>query len=300
MPLGEKQAPAGPLFELRRLGVTEHRHATSFALSDVRLGSDSRTALLQGLMIGAIVIGGLYIGREVLLPLALAILLSFVLTPLLLLLRKVKVPRVPAVIVVVTLAFGIIFDLAGCCRTRLRNLRATCPLSARARRQDLGFTQIGGVVRHLRQHRRRAQGARRRNRPKGSSIAREPRCERGPGRKGSRQAHPVEIRRPEPRAFEILQSVLGTVLPPLATAGIVILFVIFILLQREDLRDRLVRLMGATDMQRTTATMNDAATRLSGYFLRQVLINSAYGTFIAFGLWAIGVPSPSCGASSPC
>jgi len=61
-------------------------------------GSDSRTALLQGLMIGAIVIGGLYIGREVLLPLALAILLSFVLTPLLLLLRKVKVPRVPAVI----------------------------------------------------------------------------------------------------------------------------------------------------------------------------------------------------------
>jgi hypothetical protein len=86
--------------------------------------------------------------------------------------------------------------------------------------------------------------------------------------------------------------VLGTVLPPLATAGIVILFVIFILLQREDLRDRLVRLMGASDMQRTTATMNDAATRLSRYFLRQVLINSAYGTFIALGLWAIGVPSP--------
>ena len=63
-------------------------------------GSDSRAALLQGLMIGAIVIGALYIGREVLLPLALAILLSFVLTPLLLLLRKIKVPRVPAVIVV--------------------------------------------------------------------------------------------------------------------------------------------------------------------------------------------------------
>ena len=85
---------------------------------------------------------------------------------------------------------------------------------------------------------------------------------------------------------------LGTVLPPLATAGIVILFVIFILLQREDLRDRLVRLMGAADMQRATATMNDAATRLSGYFLRQVLINSAYGVFIALGLWAIGIPSP--------
>ena len=74
-------------------------------------GSDSRAALLQGLMIGALVVGTLYIAREVLLPLALAILLSFVLTPLLLLLRKVKVPRVLAVIIVVTLAFAIIFGL---------------------------------------------------------------------------------------------------------------------------------------------------------------------------------------------
>ena len=81
-------------------------------------------------------------------------------------------------------------------------------------------------------------------------------------------------------------------LPPLATAGIVILFVIFILLQREDLRDRAIRLIGASDMQRATSGMNDAAARLSRYFLRQFLINSAYGVFIAFGLWLIGVPSP--------
>jgi hypothetical protein len=82
------------------------------------------------------------------------------------------------------------------------------------------------------------------------------------------------------------------VLPPLVTAGIVILFVIFILLQREDLRDRAIRLLGASDMQRTTSAMNDAAERLSKYFLSQVLINSAYGIFIALGLWLIGVPSP--------
>ena len=74
-------------------------------------GSDSRAALLQGLMNGALVVGTLYIAREVLLPLTLAILLSFVLTPLLLLLRKIKVPRVLAVIIVVTLAFAIIFGL---------------------------------------------------------------------------------------------------------------------------------------------------------------------------------------------
>ena len=59
-------------------------------------------------------------------------------------------------------------------------------------------------------------------------------------------------------------------LPPLATAGIVILFVIFILLQREDLRDRAIRLLGASDMQRATSGMNDAAERLSKYFLSQI------------------------------
>ena len=73
--------------------------------------SDARTATLQGLLIGVIVIAALYVGREVLLPLALAILLSFVLTPPLLLLRRVKVPRVLAVGIVVATAFGIIFAL---------------------------------------------------------------------------------------------------------------------------------------------------------------------------------------------
>jgi predicted PurR-regulated permease PerM len=103
---------------------------------------------------------------------------------------------------------------------------------------------------------------------------------------------PVEVREPEPKPWELYQRIAGTLLPPLAMAGIVILFVIFILLQREDLRDRAIRLLGASDMQRATSGMNDAAERLSKYFLSQVLISSAYGAFIALGLWLIGVPSP--------
>jgi predicted PurR-regulated permease PerM len=256
-------------------------------------GSDSRVALLQGLMIGAIVIGALYIGREVLLPLALAILLSFVLTPLLLLLRKIKVPRVPAVIVVVTLAFAIIFALGWMLSHQVAQLASDLPryqhvlagkISAlRKSAESSGtFDNIAGALKGLEDE--IAQRA--------APLPESPAASAGLDERDPDRPIPVEIRTPEPRAFAILQSVLGTVLPPLATAGIVILFVIFILLQREDLRDRLVRLMGASDMQRTTATMNDAATRLSRYFLRQVLINSAYGTFIAFGLWAIGVPSP--------
>jgi predicted PurR-regulated permease PerM len=256
-------------------------------------GSDSRVALLQGLMIGAIVVGTLYIAREVLLPLTLAILLSFVLTPLLLLLRKVKVPRVLAAIIVVTLAFAIIFGLGWMMSQHASQLAGDLPRYqhvlaekiAALRKSAASSTTLekaAGALKGIEDELNQSSA------PPAPSAAPTPSLED----KNSTKPIPVQITKPEPRAFEILQSVLGTVLPPLATAGIVILFVIFILLQREDLRDRLVRLMGASDMQRATATMNDAATRLSGYFLRQVLINSAYGVFIALGLWAIGIPSP--------
>ena len=256
-------------------------------------GADSRAALLQGLMIGALVVGTLYIAREVLLPLTLAILLSFVLTPLLLLLRKIKVPRVLAVIIVVTLAFAIIFGLGWMISQQASQLAGDLPRYQHVLAEKIAtlrksaassstLEKAAGALKGIEDELNRSSA------PPAPSAAPTPSLED----KNSNKPVLVQITKPEPRAFEILQSVLGTVLPPLATAGIVILFVIFILLQREDLRDRLVRLMGASDMQRATATMNDAATRLSGYFLRQVLINSAYGVFIALGLWAIGIPSP--------
>jgi hypothetical protein len=78
---------------------------------------------------------------------------------------------------------------------------------------------------------------------------------------------------------------------PLATTGIIIIFVIFILLQREDLRNRLIRLAGSSDLQRTTAALDDAASRLSRLFLTQLILNGAFGVVIGTGLWLIGIPS---------
>ncbi len=101
----------------------------------------------------------------------------------------------------------------------------------------------------------------------------------------------VEIREPELKGLALFRSITGTLLPPLVTAGIVLLFVVFILLRREDLRDRLIRLFGGSDLQRVTTAMSDAANRLSLYFSSQVLINAGYGVFIALALWAIGMPS---------
>ena len=102
----------------------------------------------------------------------------------------------------------------------------------------------------------------------------------------------VEIREHEPTGLELFQRIAVTALPPLATAGIVLLFVVFILYQREDLRDRLIRLFGGSDLQRATATLNDAATRLSRYFLSLTAINFSLGAVITLALWLIGIPSP--------
>ena len=202
-------------------------------------------------------------------------------------------PRVLAVIIVVTLAFAIIFGLGWMMSQQASQLAGDLPRYQHVLAEKIATLRKSAASSSTLE---KAAGALKgiEDELNQSSAPPAPSAAPGPSLedKNPTKPIPVQITKPEPRAFEILQSVLGKVLPPLATAGIVILFVIFILLQREDLRDRLVRLMGASDMQRATATMNDAATRLSGYFLRQVLINSAYGVFIALGLWAIGIPSP--------
>jgi len=254
--------------------------------------TDSRAATLQGLLIATIVIGALYFGREVLLPLAIAVLLSFVLTPPLLVLRRIKVPRVVAVAVVVIMAFGIIAGLGWLVSREATKLAADLPSYRHTLSQKIAafrestsestvLEKAGDVLSDLQAELDQPS----------PEAAPEPKVGE-PAVRPEREPIPVEIKEPAPTGIALYRSIAGTLLPPLITAGIVLLFVVFILLQREDLRDRLIRLFGGSDLQRATSTMSDAATRLSRYFLSQVLINAAYGVFIGLALWAIGMPSP--------
>jgi hypothetical protein len=87
----------------------------------------------------------------------------------------------------------------------------------------------------------------------------------------------------------VLGTYLGTLLGPLGTAGIVIVFVIFMLIGREDLRDRIIRLVGEGQLNITTQALDDAATRISRYLVAQAIVNGSYGAAISLGLWLIGV-----------
>jgi len=256
--------------------------------------SDARTATLQGLLIATIVICALYFGSEVLLPLALAILLSFVLTQPLLLLRRLKVPRVLAVGLLVGIAFTIIAGLGWLISREVTQLAADLPGYQTTLSQKIqslrdsttgspALTRAGHVLSNL-------QGE-----LFGPIDGQQPNPAPQVGTEADKPGDkPLEVivRNGDPSGLELYQSIASRLLPPLATAGIVLLIVVFILLQREDLRDRLISLFGSNDPQRATSTLTDAATRLSHYFLSQVMINSAYGTLIAIALWMIGMPSP--------
>src|SRR4029079_9274495 len=101
----------------------------------------------------------------------------------------------------------------------------------------------------------------------------------------------VEVKQPDPGALTTLVAIIEPLLSPLTTTGIVIVFVVFILLQWQDLRNRFIRLAGSQDIQRTTAALDEAGKRLSKLFLTQITFNGVFGLAIDLGLEFIGVSS---------
>ena len=102
---------------------------------------------------------------------------------------------------------------------------------------------------------------------------------------------PVEIRASDPTPFQFILEVAGPLLQPLATAGIVVVFVIFFLLQRQDLRDRLIRLPGRAIFGARPGAGRCRPTP-SRYLLMHSAINASFGMLVGTGLWLIGVPNP--------
>jgi len=232
----------------------------------------------------------LYFGREIIIPIALAILLSFVLAPLVGLLQRVRIPRGLAVVSVVIIAFALIFAMGSLLATQLTQLAGDLPRyqsTISEKIQSFRDTTAGrGTL-------ERASGmlkdlSKELDKPKEAATA----LGAGASPKAAPpKPVPVEVLQPDPGALQSLQSLISPLLHPLATTGIIVIFVIFILLQREDLRNRLIRLAGSHDLQRTTAALDDAASRLSRLFLIQLLVNGSFGVVIGIGLWLIGVPS---------
>jgi predicted PurR-regulated permease PerM len=237
----------------------------------------------------ALVIAALYLGREIFVPISLAVLLSFVLAPAVRFLQQLHTPRALAVLGSVGIAFVVLFALGSVIAKQLSQLAGDLPQyqttiaskiesvrgiaggSSTLERAASMLKQLGEEIQH----------------PTENASP-----ELAPNTEGPTPTKPlkVEVLQPDPGALENIRVLIAPLISPLATTGIIVIFVVFVLIQREDLRNRLIRLVGSTDLQRTTAALDDAASRLSRLFLSQLLINSAFGLIIAIGLAAIGVP----------
>ena len=251
---------------------------------------------LGTLAVGVIAIAALYFGREVFVPMALALLLSFALGPPVLLLRRWHVNRVLAVIAVVVLVFSVILGIGALIGSQLAHLAENLPgyqtnITEKIHSLRDTTTSSGVVGRAAKMLSDLGNEITKPREKIGRPAANGP-AVLAPGVQQQKPV-PVEIRPSDPTPVQLILEVAGPLLQPLATAGIVLVFVIFFLLQRQDLRDRFIRLAGARDLRRTTQALDDAAHRLSRYLLVQTAINTGVGVLVGTGLWFIGVPNPA-------
>jgi predicted PurR-regulated permease PerM len=249
------------------------------------------SASLTTLLFVVVIVGCVYVGREVLVPMALAILLSFALAPPVELLQRWHMPRSVAVIGVVLLAFAGVFSLGGLMISQVNQLASDLPRYQSTLQEKIktlrGVAAGSGTLERASEVLQNL--SREIDRP--NSAVPPTSAEPSAVLKPTDRPIPVEVRQPDAGALQTLSALISPLIHPLETAGIVVIFIIFILLQRQDLRNRLVRLAGSRDLQRTTAAIDDAAQRLSQLFLTQLALNAAFGVVIGAGLWIIGVPS---------
>ncbi|SAK68982.1 AI-2 transport protein TqsA [Caballeronia hypogeia] len=241
---------------------------------------------LASLVTGVVVICALYFGRAVMIPIILAILLSFLLAPFVDFLRRLRFGQVPSVIVAVVIALSVLTAVGALIGAQVAQLAGDLPKYQVAVERKIDTVQsmtVGRADAFL----GRASRALKRLSP---ARDQEPKNEDNPAASPIDQPMPVEVHQPTPTPLELAQRFLSPIISPLETTGIVLVVAVFILLQREDLRDRLIRLFGSRDLHRATTAMDEAARRLSRYFLAQLGINMGVGIVISIGLAIIGVP----------
>jgi predicted PurR-regulated permease PerM len=241
-------------------------------------------------LLTALIVAALYFGRDVFVPIALAVLLSFVLAPVVRRLEGWRVPRGGAVIGVAAFAFLTIFAVGGVIATQVAQLASELPsYEANMRSKIQSFRGTAATTSTLERAADVLQDlGKELNKPKDKPAGTAP-PSATPG--ADAKPIPVEVRQPPPTALESIAALISPLLHPLATTGIVIIFVIFTLMQREELRNRLIKLAGTHDLQKTTGALDDAARRLSRFFLAQLALNAGIGLLVGVALWLIGIPS---------
>jgi len=223
-----------------------------------------------------VVIAGLRVAQDVFIPVALAVLMTFLLAPLVERLQRWGINRAFAVIMTVLVAFLVLGGVLYVVFSQLRDLATELP---KYREQLLhNVMQLSGVL----------KGPMGRIGKLTTELSADLR--RVAPETSSRRIPQVEVVQPL-GGFQAVRQLISPLAGPLVTAAVVIVFVIFMLLRFSDLRERIIRILGANNLRLATEAIDDAARRVSRYLLMQTLINSWEGLCVAVGLTLIGLPN---------
>ncbi len=249
-------------------------------------------ATLRAIGVAAAIVAVFYLAREILLPFAMAVLLSFLLAPLVRALEKLRFGRILSVVITVAVAFLITCGLAALVTRQALDLAEALPkyeenLIARVRAiRGNGpgmFSDVTKTVDKIEEELENAEVTKRAEKAKNTTLLTSLLSPDG--------VLPVRVVEDDPKALSLLQSYLGPLITPVGNATIIILFAIFMLLGRGDLRDRVIRLAGTGRVYMTTQALDDAGRRVSRFLLMQCLINATYGVIVVTGLWLFGIPN---------
>ena len=263
---------------------------------------------LPGLITGLLTVGFLYFGKPVLMPLALAALFTFLLSPLVQWLQRLRLPRALAVLIVTLSVFSLLGFLGWVIGREFSSLAASLPnYKDNIRHRIVSFHESGrgGVIENLKDIRTTIAES--------STVAQAVPTPSAAGQAPENAGHPPagpavvtsspppptqakpSLERPIPAVESApskgwLNGVLGSAGEGLGYAATVIVFVIFMLLRQQELRNRIMRLAGFRHVTVVTRTMDETSDRVGRYLLMQAFINGLYGLVLGIGLYFIGLP----------
>jgi predicted PurR-regulated permease PerM len=246
----------------------------------------SAAARLLTLVGIVVVIAGLYFGRQILIPLALAVVLAFLLTPIVGLLEKGHLSRVPSVLAVLMLSFALMAAVGWGVTNQLRAILDHLPdYKANIHNKIVAIRTpgTGGLGR---------AAATVNDLSRELSTTSQTAEDKKLGRNAGKQPIAVQVAAPPRDAAEYVGDVAGPLTGILETTGIVVIFTLFILMKREDLRNRLLRLAGSDQLNVMTEALDEASQRLGRYLLLQFVVNAGYGLLFGLGVYLIGIPHP--------
>jgi predicted PurR-regulated permease PerM len=260
------------------------------------------TLASEPLILLAMLLAGLYFAREILIPLAMALTLNFLLTPLVMQFEKLRLSRVSAVILVLLMASSVAGGVGWIVTRQLISVVNDLPNYSDNIRDKMNslHAPAGGEIGHTMSSLRAIGAAFTDEKPATSTAVDSPTLVHG---RRSREAAkirqqddsgkpmPVVVIPPEEPQSQYLSELLRPVAKPLGMLGMVIIFTIYMLLKREDLRNRLLLLAGIGRLNLMTQALNDAAERISRYLVMNVLVNAGYGVIFAIGLYLLHVPN---------